>query len=89
MAEDLACDGNVNVAFMALRTNKPLVIKMESSGQITFRTDDMELAGVLVQSLIVYLNIIDLQVTCDFPEELENLIQILVKVSLKCVNNIL
>ena len=53
---------------------------MEPNGQISFRTDDMELAGLLIQSLILYLNIIDLQVTCDFPEELENLLQILVKV---------
>ncbi len=85
MAEDLACEGSINLAFVALRTNKPLLIKMESSGQITFRTDDMELAGVLVQSLIAYLNIIDLQVTCDFPEELENLLQILVKVSIHLI----
>jgi Bardet-Biedl syndrome 2 protein len=54
---------------------------MEPNGQISFRTDDMELAGLLIQSLILYLNIIDLQVTCDFPEELENLLQILVKVT--------
>lgn len=53
---------------------------MESNGQITFKTDDMELAGLLVQSLIGYLNIIDLQVVCDFPDELENLLQILVKI---------
>lgn len=53
---------------------------METNGQLTFRTDDMELAGLLVQSIVAYLNIIDLQVTCDFPEELENLQQTLTKI---------
>ena len=77
----MVIDGNLNLAFVALRTNKPLIIRMDQMGQFTFRTDDMDLAGSLVQSLIAYLNILDLQVTCDFPDELENLQQILVKVS--------
>lgn len=53
---------------------------METTGQVTFYTDDMELAGLLVQSLIAYLNIIDLQVTCDFPAEIEALQETLTKV---------
>jgi Bardet-Biedl syndrome 2 protein len=53
---------------------------METNGQLTFRTDDMELAGLLVQSIVAYLSIIDLQVVCDFPEELENLQQTLTKI---------
>ena len=53
---------------------------MELNGQFNIYTDDMELAGSLVQSLVQFLNIIDLQVTCDFPEELENLSQVLVQV---------
>ena len=53
---------------------------METNGQVTFYTDDMELAGLLVQSLIAYLNIVDLQVTCDFPEEIEALQDTLTKV---------
>lgn len=80
LAEDLASEGSINIAFIALRTNKPLVMKMDPNGQIIFKTDDIELAGLLIQSLISFLNIIDLQVSCDFPEELENLLQILVKV---------
>jgi Bardet-Biedl syndrome 2 protein len=53
---------------------------MEATGQLTFKTDDMELAGNLIQSLISYLNLTELQVSCDFPDELENLQQVLVKV---------
>lgn len=70
----------INVAFVALRNNKPLVMKMEANGQMTIRTDDMELAGNLIQSLAAYLNMSDLQVTCDFPEEFEILEQTLIKV---------
>lgn len=55
-------------------------MKMEANGQMTIRTDDMELAGNLIQSLAAYLNMSDLQVTCDFPEEFEILEQTLIKV---------
>ena len=81
LTEDFVCDGIINLAFVALRTNRPLVIRMEATGQITFKTDEMELAGNLVQSLIGYLNLGDLQVNCDFPDELENLQQVLLKVN--------
>ena len=62
---------------------------MEQTGQFTIKTDDMELAGELIQSLITYLNITDLQVTCDFPDELDNLKQTLQKVffSNSCLRN--
>ena len=81
LTDDLICEGTLNIAFVALRTNKPLMIKMELNGQFTIRTDDMELAGLLVQSLLSYLNLIDLQTTCDFPEELESLQQLMTKVT--------
>ena len=80
LTEDFVCDGIINLSFIALRTNRPLIIRMETTGQITFKVDDMELAGNLVQSLISYLNLTDLQINCDFPEELENLQQVLIKV---------
>ena len=80
MDDELEAEGSINIAFLALRTSRPLVIKMETSGQITFQTDEMELAGLLVQSLVAYLNIMDLQVTCDFPEEIESLQETLTKV---------
>ena len=77
LTEDLVCEGTLHIVFAALRTNKPLHIKMELNGQFTFRTDDMELAGLLVQSLISYLNLADLQVQCDFPDEFEQLQKLL------------
>ncbi len=81
MDEELETDGIINIAFIALRTNIPLIIKMELNGQFTIFTDDMDLAGSLIQSLVTFLNIMDLQVICDFPEELENLSQILIQVN--------
>ena len=44
------------------------------------RTDDVDLAGDLIQALANFLNIEDLNVTADFPDDMENLRQILIKV---------
>ncbi len=41
--------------------------------KVTIQTDDMELAGNIVQSMGKFLNIEDLQTTGDFPQELETL----------------
>ena len=49
--------------------------------QVTLKSDDMDLVGDLIQALCVFLNIDDLQVTADFPDIMESLKQILVKVS--------
>ena len=48
--------------------------------QIMLRTDDMDLAGDVIQALANFLNIEDLNVTADFPDDMENLRQILIKV---------
>ena len=48
--------------------------------QMTIKTDDMDLAGDVIQALCQFLNIDDMQVAADFPEEMEKLRQILVKV---------
>jgi Bardet-Biedl syndrome 2 protein len=47
---------------------------------MTIRTDDMDLAGDVVQALATFLNIEDLQSIAEFPEEMETLRQVLVKV---------
>lgn len=48
--------------------------------QVTINTDDMDLAGDLIQALATFLNIEDLHTTIDFPTEMEKLREILVKV---------
>ena len=44
----------------------------------------MDLAGDIIQALANFLNIEDLNVTADFPDDMENLRQILIKVSYFC-----
>lgn len=46
---------------------------MQQNGQVTIQTDDMELAGNVVQSLGKFLSIEDLQTSGDFPQELDQL----------------
>ena len=47
---------------------------------MTIMTDDMDLAGELVSALASFLNIEDLQSTAEFPEHMEQLKDVLVKV---------
>ena len=41
--------------------------------QMVIKTDDMDLAGDVIQSVCQFLNIDDLQVTADFPDDMEKL----------------
>lgn len=56
-----------DVTFSALRGGGLLRISLQTSGEITLRTDDIDLAGDLVQSLASFLAIEDLQAESDFP----------------------
>ena len=48
--------------------------------QLAIMTDDMDLAGDIIQALAQFLNVEDLLTTADFPVEIEALKQILFKV---------
>ncbi|RXN18279.1 Bardet-Biedl syndrome 2 [Labeo rohita] len=56
-----------DITFTALRGGGLLKINMEPTGEITLRTNDIDLAGDLVQSLASFLAIEDLQAEADFP----------------------
>ncbi|CAF1352289.1 unnamed protein product, partial [Didymodactylos carnosus] len=71
LQEEYSCSTALNIQFLALRTEQKLIIKMQTNGQMTIMTDDMELAGNIIQSMAKFLNIEDLQTTCEFPSELE------------------
>jgi Bardet-Biedl syndrome 2 protein len=43
----------------------------QTEGALVIRTDDMELAGELVQDLCAYVGIKELQSVADFPQEME------------------
>ncbi|KAF4101311.1 Bardet-Biedl syndrome 2 protein homolog [Onychostoma macrolepis] len=55
-----------DITFTALRGGGLLKINMQPSGEINLRTDDIDLAGDLVQSLATFLAIEDLQAEADF-----------------------
>lgn len=55
------------------------------SNQITLNTDDIDLAGDLVQSLTSFLAIEDLQAEADFPNYFQELRTTLTEVSCVCV----
>ncbi|XP_046890773.1 Bardet-Biedl syndrome 2 protein homolog [Hypomesus transpacificus] len=61
------------VTFCSLRGGGLLTVSMASSGQMTLSTDDIDLAGDLVQSLASFLAIEDLQAEADFPVYFEEL----------------
>ncbi|XP_062403688.1 Bardet-Biedl syndrome 2 protein homolog isoform X2 [Sardina pilchardus] len=62
-----------DVTFTCLRGGGLLTISMQSSGEITLNTDDIDLAGDLVQSLTSFLAIEDLQAEADFPSYFQEL----------------
>ncbi|KAG0695207.1 Bardet-Biedl syndrome 2 [Chionoecetes opilio] len=82
LLEDLQLDeaGALDVSFLSLRTSLPLVIQANAQCEMTLRTDDMELAGDLIQAVSNYLNLEDLQVEADFPTELDQLSSLLERV---------
>ena len=69
-----------HVPYTAPVRSVPLVLRMEPNGQFTVRTDDVELAGSLIQSLCQYLNVVDLNSTAEFPEFFERIRQLLSRV---------
>ncbi|XP_075796511.1 BBSome complex member BBS2 isoform X3 [Pelodiscus sinensis] len=68
------------VCFTSLRDAGQLCIKIKPSGEISISTDDIDLAGDIIQSMASFLAIEDLQVEADFPAYFEELRKVLVKV---------
>uniref|UniRef100_A0ABI7W4A5 Bardet-Biedl syndrome 2 protein homolog n=1 Tax=Felis catus TaxID=9685 RepID=A0ABI7W4A5_FELCA len=68
------------VCFTSLRNGGQLYIKIKLSGEITVNTDDIDLAGDIIQSMASFFAIEDLQVEADFPVYFEELRKVLIKV---------
>ncbi|XP_025890178.1 Bardet-Biedl syndrome 2 protein [Nothoprocta perdicaria] len=68
------------VCFTSLRNAGQLCIKIKPGGEISISTDDIDLAGDIIQSMASFLAIEDLQVEADFPAYFEELRKVLVKV---------
>ncbi|CAG4987044.1 unnamed protein product [Colias eurytheme] len=58
----------LHVNFLCLRDRSYLGMDFEANGQVMFKTGDIRLAGDLIQSLAVFLNLTDLQSTAQFPK---------------------
>ena len=83
--EDLTVAGNqLEVMLLCQRTKSPLVISMDSSGQVNVLTMSMDTAGDILQSLATFLNIEDLNVQANFPADMTDLADILAKVCTSC-----
>ncbi|XP_042890069.1 Bardet-Biedl syndrome 2 protein homolog [Penaeus japonicus] len=82
LLEDLQANssGGLEVSFLSLRSSLPLIIEVSPMCDIVIRTDDMDLAGDIIQAIANYLNLEDLQVEADFPGELEQLGSVLERV---------
>ncbi|XP_054565980.1 Bardet-Biedl syndrome 2 protein isoform X2 [Eptesicus fuscus] len=68
------------VCFTSLRNGSQLYIKVKLNGEISVKTDDIDLAGDIIQSIASFFAIEDLQVEADFPVYFEELRKVLVKV---------
>ncbi|XP_064385467.1 Bardet-Biedl syndrome 2 protein homolog [Halichondria panicea] len=80
--DDAVTTPTLSVAYLSLRTNSPLLMTMDpaQSGKTTLHTDDMDLAGDIIQSLATYLGIEDLEVVAEFPKHMEELRSVLSQV---------
>ncbi|XP_058010818.1 Bardet-Biedl syndrome 2 protein isoform X2 [Ahaetulla prasina] len=58
---------SLEVCFTSLRDTGQLCIRMNSSGEISINTDNIDLAGDIIQSMASFWAIEDLQVEADFP----------------------
>lgn len=72
----------IDVTFVSLRTGEPLCFHMsnEQGGKLIIRTDDIEVAGEMVQDLCSYLQVNELESTAHFPDEMEKFKSVLMKV---------
>merc|ERR1719473_1537334 len=55
-------------------------MKSEQGGKITIRTDDLEVAGEMIQDFCSSLQVTELESTAHFPDEMEKFKSVLMKV---------
>lgn len=62
LSNDLSVTNDLIVTFLSLRDNTKLNIIMSMSGELYLLTPNIVLAGDLIQSLVEFLNVSQLQV---------------------------
>ncbi|CAI8055643.1 Bardet-Biedl syndrome 2 protein homolog [Geodia barretti] len=80
--EDSVLTPYLHVAFLSLRSSFPLILsfKPAQNGAFTIETDDLDLAGDIIQSLASYVGLTDLSVTASFPQQMKELRDVLEEV---------
>lgn len=78
MPPNVVLDAN----FISLRTGEPLCISMsnEQGGMLTIRTEDIEVAGDMIQDMMAFLQVQELESTANFPGEMDKFKQVLLRV---------
>lgn len=73
---------SLEMNFIDLVSYQPLQLFVNSTenGKCIIKTNDMETAGDIIQDLISFMNIKDLESIGDFPEEIENFKRIIKEV---------
>ncbi|KAK6620400.1 hypothetical protein RUM44_006801 [Polyplax serrata] len=85
---DINSSSDLKLYMISLRDERELALTMDQSGRITIKTDNMALAGDLIQSLATYLNLTQLKSNANFPKEEQNCVELLEKLSeLESVKN--
>jgi len=81
-ADTQTAEDTIEQGFVSLRDRQPLWIRMtsEAGGTVQLHTEDMELAGEVLQDLCAALQISELESTAEFPQEMEAFRAILLKV---------
>uniref|UniRef100_UPI00358F00F4 Bardet-Biedl syndrome 2 protein homolog isoform X1 n=2 Tax=Myxine glutinosa TaxID=7769 RepID=UPI00358F00F4 len=81
LPQEFVCDSSfLNVCFVCLRGSGSLSISIRQNAEALISTDDMDLAGDVIQSLAAFLSISDMPVEAHFPAYVEQLRLTLLKV---------
>uniref|UniRef100_A0A8C4PWL5 Bardet-Biedl syndrome 2 n=1 Tax=Eptatretus burgeri TaxID=7764 RepID=A0A8C4PWL5_EPTBU len=74
LPQEFVCDSSfLNVCFVCLRGSGSLSISIKQNAEALISTDDMDLAGDVIQSLATFLSISDMPVEAYFPAYVEQL----------------
>ena len=76
LMNEMICETSLDLCFIAIRGGD-FNFHMEGSGQITIKTDNIDLAGDLIQSLASFLRLEHLQVIANFPVHIKKLSEIM------------
>jgi len=73
---------SVEESFISLRDGKPLWLRMtaEAGGTVHIFTEDMELAGEVLQDMCMALQVVEMESLAEFPQEMEAFRAVLLRV---------